>query len=75
MEKDPKELARDAKAASLKLRVLPTVRRRELLERIADAVEKRQKEILDINARDVQNAKGLALKSRPWSGQCLRQNC
>ena len=56
MEKSSREIARGVRAASLKLRVLPTAKRTELLERLADLVEQRLKEILEANAIDVQNA-------------------
>ena len=59
MEKSSREIARGVRAASLKLRVLPTAKRTELLERLADLVEQRLKEILEANAIDVQNAQGV----------------
>ena len=56
--KSPREMATDARAASLKLRVLPSSKRSDLLEKIADALEANQKQILEQNAIDVEKATG-----------------
>ena len=58
MEREPRDLALDARAASLKLRVLSSATRAELLEKLAETVEKRQGEILQKNEVDVQKATG-----------------
>lgn len=58
MEKTPKEFAKEAREASLRLRVLPSMERVRLLEAIADSIETHRKEIMAKNAIDVQNATG-----------------
>ena len=64
MEREPRDLALDARAASLKLRVLPSEIRAELLEKLAEAVEKRQGEILQKNDADVQRSSGASSTRR-----------